>query len=568
MQSPHYLTDKVEYYGNLVSPALTTKLADLDFNTKLFAAALLAGVTSHVGYFVRGEHHRGTVTIAKTYVAFEVAVAGIFVLQNGNDVKTAALQTAIVTVAYLVGLFGAIGIYRGFFHPLRRFSGPFLGRFSNLYHSSLLGNSDNYRVIDNLHKKHGQIVRTGPSNLSLNVPEAVHLIYGPESACGKTAWYEVSLPLMNLHTVRDKKLHEQRRKVWARPFSPKALVEYDERIAEYSDLLCREVVSLKGKPFDATRLFKYYAWDVMGELGFGKGFDMLDKETNRWVPDLLEEGMSDIAQFQVVPWLSILLHSLPFGPQGPKKFASFFTEQAVRRVEQPPTKPDVLRYLVEQYNKSPKGPSDFQWLRGDTRLFVVGGSDTTAATLTHLFYYLAKYPKELAKLRAEVEPLLKGRTTLDPKNVGDAKHLNGVIHETLRLHPPMPSGFPRLTPKEGIMLNGTYIPGNTTVTVPLWAMGRCEEVYGRAHEFIPERWYSQPELIKAKNTFAAFGLGPYACIGRALAMMEMRNVICHILSRFESIEMAPGEDGSALMNLTKDHFTTGIQSFKMVFIPK
>lgn len=279
---------------------------------------------------------------------------------------------------------------------------------------------------------------------------------------------------MNLHTVRDKKLHEQRRKVWARSFSPKALLEYDSRITEHSDLLCRQVANQNGQPFDATRLFKWFAWDVMGELGFGKGFEMLDKEANRWVPDLLENGMANIAQLQVVPWLSILLHSLPFGPKGPRKFASFFTEQAVRRVEQPPTKPDVLRYLVEHYNNSPKGPSDFQWLRGDTRLFVVGGSDTTAATLTHIFYYLAKYPDQLAKLRAEVEPLLKGRTTLDPKDVGDAKHLNGVIHETLRLHPPIPSGFPRLTPKEGMMLNDTYIPGNTTVTVPLWAMGRCK----------------------------------------------------------------------------------------------
>ena len=38
--------------------------------------------------------------------------------------------------------------------------------------------------------------------------------------------------------------------------------------------------------------------------------------------------------------------------------------------------------------------------------------------------------------------------------------------------------------------------------------------------------------------------------------------------RFESFELAPGEDGSALMNKTKDHFTMGIQSFKMVWKAK
>ncbi|KAJ5971237.1 uncharacterized protein N7479_001155 [Penicillium vulpinum] len=558
-----YLSKPAGLFRNLGIPNLPTKLEDLDSNTNLFWIALIAGVTSHVGYFIHGEHHRGCYKIVKMHIALEIIIAGLLIRKNGHHLTISAIQAVIVTAAYLLGLFGAMGLYRGFFHPLRQIPGPFLARFSNLYHSSLLGNSDNYRVVYNLHKEHGPIVRTGPSNLSLNVPEAVQLLYGPESLCDKTAWYEVSLPLQNLHTVRDKKAHENRRKVWAHAFSPKALTEYDRRIAEHSELLCRYVADLKGKPFDATQLFKYYAWDVMGELGFGKGFEMLENEKNRYVPDLLEEGMAPIAQLQVVPWLTILLHKIPFAAKGPKRFATFFTEQAMRRVKEPPTKPDILGYLVDRYNDSPKADPDFQWLRGDTRLFVVGGSDTTASTLTHIIY-----PEQLAKLRAEVEPLLVGQDTLDPKDVGEAKHLNGIIHEVLRLHPPIPSGFPRLTPKEGIVINGTYITGGTTVTVPLWAMGRSEQVYESPLEFIPERWYSRPEMIKHKHTFAAFGLGPYGCIGRALALMEMRNVICHIVSRFESIEMAPGEDGSSLMNMSKDHFTMGIQGFQMRFKAK
>ncbi|KAJ5814942.1 hypothetical protein N7474_006719 [Penicillium riverlandense] len=561
MQNIQDLIDTVSSYGALAGRGLTTQLTKLDSNSQLLVAALIAGITTHLGYFIRGEHHRGTIQIVKIYVALDVIIAGLCIRLNGGGPRTGAVHGAIVTAAYLLGLFGTMIVYRAFLHPLHRFRGPFMGRFSNLYHSSLLGNSDNYRVIYDLHKQYGPIVRTGPSNLSLNVPEAVQLIYGAESTCGKTAWYETSLPLMNLHTVRDKKVHDLRRKVWARAFSPKALNEYDGRIAEYSELFCRQIADLKGQPFDATRWFKFYAWDVMGELGFGEGFHMLDEEKNRWLPDLLEEGMADIAQLQVVPWLTILLHNLPFGAQGPKKFAAFFTEQALRRVEQTPTKPDILSYLVEDYKKSPKKEADFQWLRGDTRLFVVGGSDTTAATLTHIMYYLATYPDQLAKLRAEVEPLLKGRATLDPKDVGEAKHLNGIIHEVLRLHP--------LSRPASHGSSQRKYPCSTSVSIDNWyVIFLAEEVYVRPFEFIPERWYSHPELIKHKNTFAAFGLGTYGCIGRALALMEMRNIICRILSRFESIEMAPGEDGSSLMNMTKDHFTMGIQSFKMVFKAK
>lgn len=37
----------------------------------------------------------------------------------------------------------------------------------------------------------------------------------------------------------------------------------------------------------------------------------------------------------------------------------------------------------------------------------------------------------------------------------------------------------------------------------------AEEVYGRATKFIPERWYSSPELIKKEGAFASFSLGTF-----------------------------------------------------------
>ena len=47
--------------------------------------------------------------------------------------------------------------------------------------------------------------------------------------------------------------------------------------------------------------------------------------------------------------------------------------------------------------------------------------------------------------------------------------------------------------------------------------------------------------------------GPYACIGRPLALMEMRLVIADIVSRFD-FEFPEGKDGSDFITQTKDHF--------------
>lgn len=61
---------------------------------------------------------------------------------------------------------------------------------------------------------------------------------------------------------------------------------------------------------------------------------------------------------------------------------------------------------------------------------IVAGSDTIAATLSHIFYYLALDSTLGTKLRNEL------RTTARR----DAMFLAALINETLRLHPPVPSG--------------------------------------------------------------------------------------------------------------------------------
>lgn len=100
-------------------------------------------------------------------------------------------------------------------------------------------------------------------------------------------------------------------------------------------------------------------------------------------------------------------------------------------------------------------------------------SDTTAATLTHIFYYLAKDPDQVRKLRAEEEQLQYIKKGFLSDEALRAHHLNGVINEALRLHHPVSSGVQRLTPPEGLTIDGTFIPGDTTVICPFFSLGRC-----------------------------------------------------------------------------------------------
>lgn len=59
----------------------------------------------------------------------------------------------------------------------------------------------------------------------------------------------------------------------------------------------------------------------------------------------------------------------------------------------------------------------------------------------------------------------------------------------------------------------------------------------------------------------------YGCIGRPLALLELRTVIAKLLTQFE-VSLAPGEDGKKLEYESRDHFTLGMNKLHLVFKPR
>ena len=226
--------------------------------------------------------------------------------------------------------------------------------------------------------------------------------------------------------------------------------------------------------------------------------------------------------------------------------------------------PDIMATLLEHYRNisEQQRKSDLPMLQGDSRLIIVAGSDTTAAALTHLFYHIAADPSLAQRLREEIGPLMEVDGKFSNAKLVDAPFLNGVINETLRLHPPVPSGVFRQTPPEGITVGETFVPGDAHVQMPGYAIARDEDTYVDAESFVPERWYSKSEMIKHKDGFAPFSLGPFGCIGKNLALMELRLVTSELLMKFD-VSFAPGEDGKKLLYQTIDHFTLGLQDLNL-----
>lgn len=143
-------------------------------------------------------------------------------------------------------------------------------------------------------------------------------------------------------------------------------------------------------------------------------------------------------------------------------------------------------------------------------------------------YYLAKSPSASAKLTTELKDAALP-TPASWKSIRDLLYLDAVIREAMRVNP------------------GTKIGINPFVT------NRDSDVFGDdADSFNPDRWLQgkaesvaqfEASSRRMKYTvYFVFGGGGRICMGRYLAMLEIKKLIATLYSLF---------DGSELPNLSR-----------------
>ncbi|KKY27774.1 putative cytochrome p450 [Diplodia seriata] len=196
----------------------------------------------------------------------------------------------------------------------------------------------------------------------------------------------------------------------------------------------------------------------------------------------------------------------------------YCSDQLDERMKTKPADPDIMSSLIEPVKDKELSDRELKMLQADSRLIIVAGSDTTSSTLTHIFYHLAASPHHQAKLLAELRPHMiipsssspDADPTFPPRALQDLPHLNALISETLRLHPPVPSALQRLTPATGLTLpSGVFIPPATVVWCPAHVIGRSAAAYVEPEAFVPERWYDESKKgwVKEEKAFAPFSMG-------------------------------------------------------------
>ena len=216
--------------------------------------------------------------------------------------------------------------------------------------------------------------------------------------------------------------------------------------------------------------------------------------------------------------------------------------------------PDIMTKILMAHEADPEKTTRMDLITM-CQSNIGAGSDTTAITLSSIFYHLLRYPQTWQRLQQEIDTAAAEGKISDPvtfKEAQELPYLQATIKEALRIHSATGLPMQRTVPPEGTTIAGRFIPGGSTVGINAWVAHRNRSVYGQdADYWRPERWleieaegrgaevekyffgmYSIYPSVSGLMFHLAFGMGSRTCIGKNISLLEMSKLVPQLVRKF------------------------------------
>ncbi|TXB98820.1 hypothetical protein FocTR4_00013514 [Fusarium oxysporum f. sp. cubense] len=298
-----------------------------------------------------------------------------------------------------------------------------------------------------------------------------------------------------------KDYHRRQRRQLAHAFSDAALVEQQNVILQYIDLLMKQLTQRaeSGEPIDIVAWINLTTFDIIGDRTFSESFGGLKSGGyHPWVRNFFD------------------------GIRESMESAEMSMEKAKARValgEQPfEGRRDFMTYMLRRGKDGVTAMSETELLVNSS-IVNGAGSETTATALSGAFFYIGTHPQVYSYLVDEIRGAFTDASDITLKSTAQLQYLHACIEETLRIYPPAAETPPRVCP--GATIGGKYIPKGRRLP--------------KTHALYDEKYAGDNRAV-----FKPFSYGARDCIGKNLAYAELRVILSHILFKFD-FELKPGQ---------------------------
>ncbi|MGW1867057.1 cytochrome P450 [Streptomyces mauvecolor] len=232
---------------------------------------------------------------------------------------------------------------------------------------------------------------------------------------------------------------------------------------------------------------------------------------------------------------------------------------------------DALRPIVRRRRSSGRIGDDVlgQMLRPSSRYgllpeeaildslpgITVATFETPSRAAGWILLHLAQYPQAAGRVAAEAALLPADPAATTSAHLDGLQYTQALVREVLRLHPPTWLLTRRAT-RQTQLADYTIDAGSTVLVCPYTAHRDARE-HPEPDRFRPERWLDDSGSPTKPGVFLAFGTGPHACEGAALAM-AMLTLMTAQTARLYHLSEPPGAEPGYRVTTLEGLATAGL----------
>ncbi|KAH9922031.1 cytochrome P450 [Amylocystis lapponica] len=423
--------------------------------------------------------------------------------------------------------------YRLVRSPLAKLPGPRISALTGLCLMYYEFTRRRRRWIHELHLKYGPIVRVAPDEVSFATWEAVKEIYvSGGSGYDKSSLYRLfdNFDTECMFSTTDKGPHAEIKKRFVDRYNKSFIMRSDvvSGLKERAEIFVSRCTEEAAASVNVYLYLHCYALDcITHHLFHPYGLKSLTESSD--LATMKELSYQDslrssyiLYYFPSLPPIAkrLILRGRRYSSKG---LMSSYILRSVRRA-------DVASDSVLHKLQMHKGQLGELAMASECMDHAVAGIDTTGDALCFLLHHLS-LPSSLAiqeKLRHELVECAG-----DP--IDDLPYLEAVVKEGLRCFTPIPMSLPRKVPHGGSVIDGVYLPEDTIVSCQAYTLHRFDTaVFPNPEDYVPERWLDSEGAMSRNQLFFTFATGGRGCIGKHVAILEMKLLLREVYSTYRT----------------------------------
>lgn len=363
----------------------------------------------------------------------------------------------------------------------------------------------------------------------------------------------------HLADVIDRHDHARKRKVLSAAYALKNLEQWEFKVADKTARLIKHfdrVASTPGSTVDYRAWTNFFSLDAIADIGLSYRLGFLDNGDDYCLSERLDGTITKVnfreclyavarAQSGIVwsyNWYKVLVKiTRAVSPyyrnlwQLSDSWDGIVLHLARERLKRYQLKEPLDDFFTALMEDKGGKPQSLEWgeIVAEVNIMMNAGSTTTAIAMANVMFQLLKNPRCLAKLRDEIDAVVdEDETVVSYDKVRHLPYLRACLDESMRLFPPTAHGLPRVTPAEGWIIGGDFIPGGATVSISAFVAHRDAKIFPEPETYKPERWLGE-EGKALQPYFVAFSAGARGCIGRNISYLEQTVLLASVLRRYE-----------------------------------